>query len=132
MATNHENQSGNHHQDNSTFLMILGLIFGAGLGVVCDALFETHGMGIGIGTAVGIAFGSLFITVPDTNSDPKCYKRGFVVFIPLGGLLFVVGILSIRSNWDVLRILAWAFWATGFVFVMTGLSFGRKYRDLSS
>lgn len=131
MTANHENRRADNRDNNGALAIALGLVFGTGLGVAVDAALGTHGIGIGAGGALGIMVGSLFISTPKTEGHAACYKRSFVVFTPLGGILLLLGLVSLASGSEVLRALAWGFLFGAFVFMTTGLAHGRRYWRLS-
>lgn len=133
MTTNHENRRADNRDNNRlAWGIALGLVLGGGLGTAFDAALGTYGIGIGAGVAVGMALGIAFapVSTPKTE-NAKCYKRSFVFFTPLGGILLLLGIISFTSKSEFLRALAMGFLGGALVFVVIGLAHGKKYWKLS-
>ena len=110
----------------------MGLVLGGGLGTAIDAAFATWGIGMSGGVAVGMALGIAFAPVSTSKiENAKCYKQSFIFNVALGGIVLLLGVISLGLRSEALRALATGFLPGAIVFLAIGLAHGKTYWRLS-
>jgi hypothetical protein len=131
MATDDENRRAcNRHNNRVALGMTLGTGLGVALGIAFDAVFGTWSMGMSaggavVGMALGIACAEVGSGAPRIE-NPKCYKRQVILSFALGGIVLLLGIISLGSRSEVLRALAMGFLPAAIASLVIGLAMARR------
>jgi hypothetical protein len=132
MATDDENRRAcNRHNNRVALGMTLGTGLGVALGIAFDAVFGTWSRGMGmsggvvVGMALGIAFAEVGSGAPKIE-NPKCYKRQVILSFALGGIVLLLGIISLGSTSEIGRILAMGFLPAAIASLVIGLAMARR------
>jgi len=59
--------------------------------------------------------------------NPKCYKRQLILSLALGGIVLLLGMISLGSRSEIGRILAMGFLPAAIAFLVIGLAMARRY-----